>query len=418
MATNPILTAPPRPALSPTGDSRHPITPVRPPPVRRSRWLLWLALLSLVPLAATLAVVVAGPQWLADIPGPKVAPPPSASSVSQWRPDVAIAHVDSAGGIRSLYPTVPGRVVALPVAEGKVVNEGALLLQIDDALPRLRLKEAQLDLEAAREKLKAAEQEKVKYGYQVKMQMAAVDAARKQQEAGEAQFRKADRYFTQRLGGNADDVESTRRLVEVAKANVRAEQAKLDLAKAIDPDVAIRLAEVNIRSKQEEVEKAELGVRECQLLAPCKGKIIRRAVYVGELLGTNPVRPIIEFCPDDGLIIRAEVEQEFAHKFKIGSPVEISDDATSTVLDCEAVVERVSDWYTQRRSVVFEPMPLNDIRTLEVIIRVTRHDANGDNPLRVNQRVRVRFKDDTIKTPNAPIADAGARGKPKAAAKP
>ncbi|MFO0925942.1 MAG: biotin/lipoyl-binding protein [Gemmataceae bacterium] len=420
MASNPTLTSPSRAAPPPPAEPRMSVPPVEQPVRRAARWPLWLALVGLTVLASTVTLVTANPQWLANPPqwlanirgssGEQATRP---AVDSKWRPDVAIAHVDAASGIRSLYPAVPGRVVALPVPEGKVVDVGAVLLQIDDALPKLRLKEAKLDLEAAREKVKAAEQERVKHRYTVKMQEAAVDAALRQQEAGEAQFRKADRYFTERLGGNADDVESARRLVEVAKANVRAERAKLDLARAVDPDVAVRLAEVNVRAKQEEVEKAELGVKECQLLAPCKGKIIRRAVNVGEVLGTNPMRPAIEFCPDDGLIIRAEVEQEFAHKFKIGVAVEITDDATSKQLPCKGVVERVSDWYTQRRSVVFEPMPLNDIRTLEVIIRVTEYDAKADNPLRVNQRVRVRFAAN-----NQAPAEAANNQAPEEAAKP
>ena len=48
-------------------------------------------------------------------------------------------------------------------------------------------------------------------------------------------------------------------------------------------------------------------------------------------------------------------------------------------------VTHVSDWYTQRRSTLLEPMQFNDVRTLEVIIRPEK----GKDPLRIGQRVRV-----------------------------
>ena len=51
-------------------------------------------------------------------------------------------------------------------------------------------------------------------------------------------------------------------------------------------------------------------------------------------------------------------------------------------------VVRISDWYTQRRAVLLEPMQYNDIRTLDVILRLKPDAAN---PLLINQRVRVRL---------------------------
>jgi hypothetical protein len=48
-------------------------------------------------------------------------------------------------------------------------------------------------------------------------------------------------------------------------------------------------------------------------------------------------------------------------------------------------VTSLSDWYTQRRSILQEPLQLNDVRTLECLIAVDPDQA----PLRIGQRVRV-----------------------------
>ena len=102
----------------------------------------------------------------------------------------------------------------------------------------------------------------------------------------------------------------------------------------------------------------------------------------------NPSRPALEFCPEGDMIVRAEVEQEFAGKLTPNMRVTITDDVTNKG-EWTGEVTRISDWFTHRRAVIMEPMQYNDIRTLEVIIRVTPNPAN---PLRINQRVRVKLE--------------------------
>jgi hypothetical protein len=49
---------------------------------------------------------------------------------------------------------------------------------------------------------------------------------------------------------------------------------------------------------------------------------------------------------------------------------------------------RVSDWFTQRRSMLQEPFQYNDVRTLECIVYLDP----GSGPVRIGQRVRVTIK--------------------------
>lgn len=346
-------------------------------PPRRTRWLPWVVL-GLVSLATSILVV-----WIAFNPvsrnGSADVPNPEERRV------VAVAYVDVEGGIRPLYPTMPGRVIEAPVPEGKEVEAGAVLLRIDDALAQARLKEAKYDAAAADEKLVQAKKLVAQHKTKMDIQKASLEGARKELEAAEAQARKAQRIAGDLAG--KEDVESANRLVEKARANVRAEDGKLLLLDMLEPQSGIRLAQLDVDAKAEQVKKAELGVRECTLTAPTKGMVLRRLVNVGEVLGQTPNRPAIEFCPSGDRIVRAEVEQEFENKLYVGQKAVITDDITGSG-EWHGEVERISDWFTQRRAVLLEPMQFNDSRTLEVILKLK---AGGTKPLRINQRVRVRL---------------------------
>ncbi|MFO0876196.1 MAG: hypothetical protein U0840_02395 [Gemmataceae bacterium] len=366
------------PVLTPT---RPAIMEKAPLPNTASRWTPWFMGLGLLSMGVSFAIAGLSISPLARPSTPT--PPPSQSE----RRAVAVAYVDVEGGVRPLYPALPGRVVEANVPEGKEVDEGTVLLKVDDALAQARLKEAQVDLQAAREKLVQARKLIAQHKTRVIMQKAALDAANRKLEAAEAQARKARRFFQDKVGGTSEDVESANKLVAEAQAGVRVEESRLELAQSMDPQSAVRMAQLEVEAKQEQVQKADVGLRECALTAPCKGMILRRLVNVGEMLGAARSRPAIEFCPSGDRIVRAEVEQEFAAKLHIGQKATISDDITGSG-EWRGEVLRISDWFTQRRAVLLEPMQYNDIRTLEVIIQL-KNDAK--NVLRINQRVRVKL---------------------------
>ena len=63
------------------------------------------------------------------------------------------------------------------------------------------------------------------------------------------------------------------------------------------------------------------------------------------------------------------MEQEFAGRVAVGQTATIQDDTTTTTTWHGKVI-RVSDWYTQRRTILPEPIQLHDIRTLECIVEL------------------------------------------------
>lgn len=349
------------------------------PPAPQARWTPWLMALGLASLATSVVLVAItfGPYSAGDTSTP--------APESSDRRAVAVAYVDVEGGVRPLFPAAPGRVTDAPVPEGKEVEEGAVLLRIDDSLAKAKLRGAKLELRLAQEKLVQARKLVPQHQKVIEMQEGGVAAAKKNLASMVALASKAKRLFENNVGGSREDIDAANNKVEEANELIRGAQARLDRDKMLDPHSAVRLAETDVEAKKEAVEAAQLQVDQCRITAPCKGVVLRRLVNVGEVLGQTRNRPAIEFCPSGDRIVRAEVEQEFAGRLRLGQVVRISDDITGSG-DWPGEVSRISDWFTQRRAVLLEPMQYNDIRTLEVIIRLK---SDPKNALRINQRVRV-----------------------------
>jgi multidrug resistance efflux pump len=299
---------------------------------------------------------------------------------------VALGHVDVEQGVTPLYPLQAGRVTRIDAQEGKPAEAGQPLFTLEDTAARLQVDEARVALDAARVRQDEARRLADQHAQQVAALRQAIEAARTDVELARVQRDRAKRRSEDKLA-NPDELRSAELLVRKAEANQKGEEAKLAALEARNPKAAVDLAAKDVAAKQIDVRKAEEALKEYTVRAPFKGTALRVLISVGEVLGSPPRQPAIHFCPDAPRIVRAEVEQEFAARVKPGQEAEIEDDATGGGR-WSGRVERVSDWYTQRRSVLLEPLQLNDVRTLECIIRLTGDPAG----LRIGQRVRVNLR--------------------------
>src|SRR5262245_5482087 len=299
---------------------------------------------------------------------------------------VALAFVDIEGGVTPLYVVQPGRVVEVLAEEGKEYEAGAPLFRVDDTLAKADEDRARLDLEGAKEKLAEAKRLVGQHEKTVEAHRAAIEVLKHDAEAARAQQAKAERL--RKTVGSPEDVDAAKAQVKKADAAVRAAQKRLEAFELTDPSAGVRAAEIDVKAKRRQLEEAEYGVKQCTVTAPTKGTVLRNNITVGYVLGPNPQQPAILFARSGPRIVRAEVEQEFAGRVFKGQPARIEDDATGGG-DWRGKVVRVSDWYSQRRSILLEPLQFNDVRTLEVILRF---DPEPKAPPRIGQRVRVMLE--------------------------
>ncbi len=337
---------------------------------------------------------------------------------------ICVAYVDVEGGIASLYPEQPGRVTEVLVQEGEQVKPGKVLLKVDDTLQRRIVEEAQGDLEIAKQKFQALENERERkiqiYESMLKLKKIAIDVAqddvalaksalkqieakKKQAEASVAYQKKllnarsiSSSHLLRKAQATVEEaeagIEQAKETIKKAQAGVEAARQELVIAQQSNPkekfEDQITIAKENIDLKQKQLAKAKYQVEQCVVRAPSLGSVLRIYTRKGETLGRNPKLPAIQFCPKSPRIVRAEVLLEWAHSVKVGQECIIEDDSSSKV-QWRGKIARLSDWFTQRRKIVLEPFQFNDVRTLEAIIEITESEGQ---PLRIGQRMRVMVK--------------------------
>jgi multidrug resistance efflux pump len=344
---------------------------------RHIRKILWAVLV-------ILAFTAAGSQWLLLSRAGNQPPalPPTATGESAGPRAVCFGHVDVEPGISSLYPVQPGRVQTVHVRDNEAVKAGTVLLSLDKRMAESLVQQAEADWQAAVAQSEQAEKLVPQQALKEAEQQAAIDALSHRLKAAElALSRKAGLVGIQ---VNEKEVEAARAQNNELEAALRGEQKKLDELRLNDPRLAIRRAKADVAAKKAKLDQANLALSECDFKAPTDGTVLRVLVNPGEILGMPARQPAIWFCPQLPRIIRAEVEQEFAGRVAVGQDAAIQDD-TSAAVTWRGKVIRIADWYTHRRSILQEPLQLNDVRTLECIIAL----EPGQPPLRIGQRVRV-----------------------------
>jgi multidrug resistance efflux pump len=342
---------------------------------RRLRYLIWSVGLGV------LCASVAGAGWVFQDHSANSSA--SAADPSADQSVVCFGYVDGEHGVTSLFPTQPGRVAAIRVSEGESVEVGTVLIRLEERAAQLRVHQAEADLDAAQAQLCQTRKLPQQHAAKVAQQRAAIEATERRLSAARHTLaRKRHLQKIEQIPG--EEVEAATDLVAELEAALRAERERLRELELVDPLVQVACAEALVVGKQAQRDEARHALDECSLRAPVAGTVLRMLVSVGDMLAAQSRQPAVLFCPRGPRIIRAEVEQEFAGRVVLGQDACIQDDS-SAAPTWKGQVIRISDWYTQRRSIVQEPLQFNDVRTLECIIQV-----NPDQPpLRIGQRVRV-----------------------------
>jgi multidrug resistance efflux pump len=297
---------------------------------------------------------------------------------------VCFGSVDSRLGYVLLQPTRAGRVTQVFVKEKQPVSKDTPLVQLDDRLVKLQEQEAALAVQAAQLQLKKA-QDGVKQ-YQAKR--AEAEAAL---EAANSKVLAAEYALTRRLNlaksDLIDPVEADvgRAQLNEARALVTMQQNRFNVLKAVDPELEVKLAQLQLKRSERQLDEARQDREEHLLRAPVNGVVLRMQVQEGDLVGPTSPRPAVLLMPAGAWIVRAEVAQEFAGRVREGLDVQVEDEA-STGLLAKGRIAEVSDWFLPRRQISLLPTGINTGLTLECVIEL----EEGHAPLRWGQRVRVR----------------------------
>jgi multidrug resistance efflux pump len=294
---------------------------------------------------------------------------------------VCMGQVDLEHGVTALFPLQPGRVARVLVWEGETVEGGAVLVRLEDVQARARVAEAEAALDAAKLQLDQARKAPDQLRSRIAQQQDATEAMRARLSAARhAHARK------QKLAGHIDpsELEISGDRIKEFEALVRVEEKRLADLKKQDPLDDERRARRDVALWTARLDQARCALDDCALKAPCAGTVLRLHVGPGDVLSGQPRQPAVEFAADGPLVVRAEVEQEFAGRIAVGQRVSVQDEANADSV-WPGKVKRVANWFAQRRTIMHEPFESTDVRTVECLITL-----DADHPsLRIGQRVRV-----------------------------
>ena len=297
----------------------------------------------------------------------------------------AIGNVDGEIGVSKLYPIQPGKLVKA-LGEGVQVKKDEPILWLDDEFAKFKVAEAEEDLKNSKALLEQSATLGPAHQNKIIQQQAAIDGAKLARKSANNKLESELAKIKQELVVNKNLLDSYRQEVEQFDERIKAEESKLIELKLYNPELDKRRAEADVASKKIRVEQAQWAARQCLLVAPSDGTVLRVYVNPGEVLGANPQRPAVEFLPNGPLVVRGEILQEWAGRVKLDQEVEIEDDVFQGP-KWKGKITFLSPWFTQKRNLIIEPFMYNDVRYLECIVRI-----DGDTPLRVGQRVRVKIK--------------------------
>jgi multidrug resistance efflux pump len=296
---------------------------------------------------------------------------------------VCFGTVDLEQGVTSLSPLQPGRVAQVLVAENQEVNEGDLLLRLDDGIAKSRLAAAEAAVELAQLQLVRARKQPRLQRIRMAQQQAMCQAMASRVAAARIVLAHEKELTKGVANAETTRTVSTEKVREI-EALQQAEEERLAELEAQDVEADTHRAERELEAAEARRDETRLALEDCHLKAPRPGTVLRIQVGPGDVLGGQPGQPPILFAANGPQVIRATVEQEFARRVTEGAPAQVRDEADPSA-GWRGRVGRIAGWYSQRRAVLHDPSQLSDVRTLECLIIL----EPGQPPLRLGQSVRV-----------------------------
>jgi HlyD family secretion protein len=231
--------------------------------------------------------------------------------------------VTAPGSIRadkrvSISARTSARVVALPFEEGDVVEQNAVLVQLDDIDAQAQVRSAQAQVRQAEAGLAVAK--------------ARLEAARAQSRVNEASLNEAVLEL-ERQQSLLETSDTSRRLVEAAAAGVERLRAQVEVDR-----LQLRADEKNLQALEAGVEAARAGTERAQqtledtvIRSPIAGTVTKLNAEVGEVVvvGTmnNAGTVIMEVADLSTMICVAEVDEASITSVNVGQPATVRSSA-------------------------------------------------------------------------------------------
>jgi len=240
------------------------------------------------------------------------------------------AQVD--GHIIPVLTKVGGYVSSVAVEENQHVNEGQVLLTLDDADYRVRVEQAQADLAAAQAAAggsgapgQAQAQVATAAGQQASLgsQVVAAQAANTKAQSDLSRMRNlAAKQIVSRQQLDAARAAAQAAAAQLAAAQQQAAAAGSQVSSA---RAGVRVADARVQAAQAALASAKLQLGYTRITAPASGLVARKQVEVGQLVAAG--QPVLNIVADTGTWVTANFKETQLVDIHVGQPVEFEVDA-------------------------------------------------------------------------------------------
>ncbi|HKF66879.1 MAG TPA: efflux RND transporter periplasmic adaptor subunit [Vicinamibacterales bacterium] len=287
-------------------------------------------------------------------------------------------------------PQIGGRISDLKVVEGDVVKKDQLVAviapdelradtayyahsaqgmvsQVRESEAALRLQERQTadQIKQAEANLAAAEAQQMAAVADLENAKLELDRSRNLSQKG---VEPPQRYDTARTAYDAASAK-----LDSARKQVDSQKSSLSLANANAEQVAVRRSQVQTMLQQQQAanaqrSKAEVRLGYAEVRAPIDGIVDVRAMRVGEVI--NPGETIVTLINPDDLWIRADVEETYIDRVRLGDKMTIRLPSGET-REGTVFFRGVDASFATQRDV---SRTKRDIKTFEVRLRADNRD--------------------------------------------
>ncbi len=287
-------------------------------------------------------------------------------------------------------PQIAGQISELKVAEGDLVKQDQLVavirpdeLQADTAYYTHSAEGLGSQVREGEAALRFQERQT---GDQIRQAESNLSAAEAQQMAATADLENAKLVFERTRNLSQKGVDSPQALdqartaydaaearVESLKKQVQAQQSALALARAQAEQTAVRRSQLQATQQQQKAAqaqraKAEVRLAYTEVRAPIDGIVDVRAVRVGEVV--TPGQPIVTLINPDDLWIRADVEETYIDRIRLGEKMTVRLPSGDT-REATVFYRGVDAGFATQRDV---SRTKRDIKTFEVRLRADNRD--------------------------------------------
>lgn len=301
------------------------------------------------------------PKWLAAAPG----------------------RVEPKSGQVRIASGLPGRIAEVPVKVNDVVEEGELLVRLEDEEARARLAAAEAG--AASSKRERDAQSLSSDREQVRKAEDNVFSA--ERAVTNARFELEYELAAKRSGSGSDQrLADARRNLKRAQDKLQTERLAFATAQSKKDIPAPSRLESALAQSRAEVAVAESLLEKTRVRAPQSGTILQLNAKVGELVTPSPEQALVVIGDMSVVRVKAELDEQDVSKVKIGQKVYVSSNAYPDREFVGRVVELAPSLavpkITQRGA-----RRATDVEVLEVTI-----DLDGKVPLLPGMRIDTYFK--------------------------